>query len=329
MADILKVQDLETHFFTREGVVHAVNGVSFHLKEGETLGIVGESGCGKSVTMMSMMRLIPSPPGKVVNGTALYQDKDLLQMSDEEIRHIRGSQISMIFQDPMTSFNPVLTIGRQISEPLETHMAMNKQQALERSAEMLKTVGIPNPKERLNDYPHQFSGGMRQRAMIAMALTCNPQILIADEPTTALDVTIQAQIVDLVKRLRDDMGMAIIWITHDLGIIAGLADRVAVMYAGYIIEEAPVKTLYSDPQHPYTLGLLGSLPRLDATGKERLISIEGLPPVLYNKPTSCPFAPRCAYRVDRCLQENPPLMDVGVDHRAACWVNPSTRRERQ
>lgn len=329
MADILKVQDLETHFFTREGVVHAVNGVSFHLKEGETLGIVGESGCGKSVTMMSMMRLIPSPPGKVVNGTALYQDKDLLQMSDEEIRHIRGSQISMIFQDHMTSFNPVLTIGRQISEPLETHMAMNKQQALERSAEMLKTVGIPNPKERLNDYPHQFSGGMRQRAMIAMALTCNPQILIADEPTTALDVTIQAQIVDLVKRLRDDMGMAIIWITHDLGIIAGLADRVAVMYAGYIIEEAPVKTLYSDPQHPYTLGLLGSLPRLDATGKERLISIEGLPPVLYNKPTSCPFAPRCAYRVDRCLQENPPLMDVGVDHRAACWVNPSTRRERQ
>jgi oligopeptide transport system ATP-binding protein len=329
MADILKVQDLETQFFTREGVVHAVNGVSFHLNEGETLGVVGESGCGKSVTMMSMMRLIPSPPGKVVNGTAQYQDKDLLKMSDEEIRHIRGSQISMIFQDPMTSFNPVLTIGRQISEPLETHMAMNKQQALERSAEMLKTVGIPNAKDRLNDYPHQFSGGMRQRAMIAMALTCNPQILIADEPTTALDVTIQAQIVDLVKRLRDEMGMAIIWITHDLGIIAGLADRVAVMYAGYIIEEAPVKTLYSDPQHPYTLGLLGSLPRLDAQGKERLVSIEGLPPVLYKKPTSCPFAPRCVYKVDHCLHENPPLLDVGIEHRAACWVNPSTRRERQ
>jgi len=329
MADILKVQDLETHFFTREGTVHAVNGVSFHLKEGETLGIVGESGCGKSVTMMSMMRLIPSPPGKVVNGKALYQDKDLLQLTDEEIRHIRGSQISMIFQDPMTSFNPVLTIGRQIAEPLETHLGMNKQQAADRSAEMLKTVGIPNPKDRLSDYPHQFSGGMRQRAMIAMALTCNPQILIADEPTTALDVTIQAQIVELVKRLRDDMGMAIIWITHDLGIIAGLADRVGVMYAGYIIEEAPVKTLYTDPQHPYTLGLLGSLPRLDASGRERLTSIEGLPPVLYEKPTSCPFAPRCTYKVDHCLQENPPLLEVGVDHRAACWVNPSTRRERQ
>ncbi|MRR32249.1 ABC transporter ATP-binding protein [bacterium] len=329
MADILKVQDLETHFHTREGTVHAVNGVSFHLKEGETLGIVGESGCGKSVTMMSMMRLIPSPPGKVVNGKAMYQDKDLLQLTDEEIRHIRGSQISMIFQDPMTSFNPVLTIGRQIAEPLETHLGMNKQQAADRSAEMLKTVGIPNPKDRLSDYPHQFSGGMRQRAMIAMALTCNPQILIADEPTTALDVTIQAQIVELVKRLRDDMGMAIIWITHDLGIIAGLADRVAVMYAGYIIEEAAVKTLYTDPQHPYTLGLLGSLPRLDASGRERLTSIEGLPPVLYEKPTSCPFAPRCTYKVDHCLQENPPLLEVGVEHRAACWVNPSTRRERQ
>ncbi len=329
MADILKVQDLETHFYTREGTVHAVNGVSFHLKEGETLGIVGESGCGKSVTMMSMMRLIPSPPGKVVNGKALYQDKDLLQISDDEIRHIRGSQISMIFQDPMTSFNPVLTIGRQIAEPLETHLGMNKQQAAERSAEMLKTVGIPNPKDRLSDYPHQFSGGMRQRAMIAMALTCNPQILIADEPTTALDVTIQAQIVELVKRLRDDMGMAIIWITHDLGIIAGLADRVAVMYGGYFIEEAQVKALYGDPQHPYTLGLLGSLPRLDASGRERLTSIEGLPPVLYEKPKSCPFAPRCTYRVDHCLQENPPLMTVGVEHRAACWINPSTRRERQ
>lgn len=329
MADLLKVQDLKTQFKTREGVVHAVNGVSFHLKEGETLGIVGESGCGKSVTMMSVMRLIPTPPGKVVAGTAEYQGKDLLQISDEEIRHIRGSQISMIFQDPMTSFNPVLTIGRQLAEPLETHMGMNHQQALERSAEMLKMVGIPNPADRLNDYPHQFSGGMRQRAMIAMALSCNPQILIADEPTTALDVTIQAQIVDLVKRLRDEIGMAIIWITHDLGIIAGLADRVAVMYAGFIIEEAPVKTLYADPQHPYTLGLLGSLPRMDANQRQRLVSIEGLPPVLFQEPNSCPFAPRCKYKVDRCLQENPMLMNVGIEHSAACWVNPSTGRERQ
>ncbi len=329
MADLLKVQDLETHFKTREGTVHAVNGVSFQLKEGETLGIVGESGCGKSVTVMSMLRIIPMPPGKVVGGKAMYQGKDLLKMSDEEIRHIRGSQIAMIFQDPMTSFNPVLTIGRQLSEPLETHMNMTKVQALERAAEMLKMVGIPNPKERLNDYPHQFSGGMRQRAMIAMALTCNPQILIADEPTTALDVTIQAQIVELVKRIRDELGMAMIWITHDLGIIAGLADRVAVMYGGYIIEEAPVKELYANPQHPYTLGLLGSLPRLDSSGKHRLTSIEGLPPVLYNKPTSCPFAPRCTYKIDRCLNENPKLTKVGTEHTAACWVNPSTGKERK
>jgi oligopeptide transport system ATP-binding protein len=329
MADLLDVKDLETHFRTREGTVHAVNGVSFHLKEGETLGIVGESGCGKSVTVMSMLRLIPSPPGKVVAGVADYQGKDLLAATDDEIRHIRGSQISMIFQDPMTSFNPVLTIGRQLAEPLETHMAMNRQQALDRAAEMLKMVGIPNPKDRLNDYPHQFSGGMRQRAMIAMALTCNPQILIADEPTTALDVTIQAQIVELAKRLRDELGMAMIWITHDLGIIAGLADRVAVMYAGYIIEEAEVKALYADPQHPYTLGLLGSLPRLDVTDRRRLVSIEGLPPVLYAKPNSCPFAPRCTYKVERCLNENPPLLKVGPDHNSACWVNPSTGRERK
>ncbi|HZW04419.1 MAG TPA: ABC transporter ATP-binding protein, partial [Anaerolineaceae bacterium] len=218
MADLLNVQGLETQFRTREGIVHAVNGVSFQLKEGETLGIVGESGCGKSVTVMSMLRLIPSPPGKVVAGKALYQNKDLLKMSDEEIRHVRGAQISMVFQDPMTSFNPVLTIGDQVAEPLEIHMGMSKKQAYERAAEMLAMVGIPNAKERLNAYPHQFSGGMRQRVMIAMSLVCTPQILIADEPTTALDVTIQAQIVELVKRLRDELGMAIIWITHDLGI---------------------------------------------------------------------------------------------------------------
>jgi len=240
MAEILNVQGLETQFRTREGTVHAVNGVSFSLKEGETLGIVGESGCGKSVTVMSMLRLIPSPPGKVVAGSAMYQGKDLLKATDEEIRHIRGSQISMVFQDPMTSFNPVLTIGRQVAEPLEIHSAVSRQQAYDRAAEMLAMVGIPNAKDRLNDYPHQFSGGMRQRVMIAMSLICTPQILIADEPTTALDVTIQAQIVDLVKRLRDELGMAIIWITHDLGIIAGQADRVAVMYGGFIIEHAPV-----------------------------------------------------------------------------------------
>lgn len=329
MADLLNVQGLETQFRTREGIVHAVNGVSFHLKEGETLGIVGESGCGKSVTVMSMMRLIPSPPGKVVAGQAWYQGKDLLKMSDEEIRHVRGSQISIVFQDPMTSFNPVLTIGQQVSEPLEIHMGLTKKQAMDRAVEMLSLVNIPKAKERLNDYPHQFSGGMRQRVMIAMALICTPQVLIADEPTTALDVTIQAQIVELVKRLRDQLGMAIIWITHDLGIIAGLADRVGVMYAGFIIEEANVKDLYTHPTHPYTLGLLNSLPRLDETEHRRLESIDGLPPILMQKPTACPFAPRCKYAFDRCQTENPLLKPVGPDHNVACWYDTQAGRPRE
>ncbi|MAT44786.1 MAG: peptide ABC transporter ATP-binding protein [Anaerolineaceae bacterium] len=328
MAELLKVQDLETQFRVREGIVHAVNGVSFSLKEGETLGIVGESGCGKSVTVMSMLRLIPSPPGKVVAGQAFYQGKDLLKMSDEEIRHVRGSQISMVFQDPMTSFNPVLTIGRQVAEPLEIHQGMSRKQAYERVADMLELVGIPKAKARLNDYPHQFSGGMRQRVMIAMSLVCNPSVLIADEPTTALDVTIQAQIVELVKELRDKLGMAIIWITHDLGVIAGLADRMAVMYGGYIIETAPVKSLYANPTHPYTLGLLNSLPRLDTDQYRRLESIDGLPPILMDKPTSCPFAPRCTFVREHCLQENPPLLETGPDHYAACWVDTKTGRER-
>jgi len=329
MADLLNLQGLETQFRTREGTVHAVNGVSLRLKEGETLGVVGESGCGKSVTVLSMLRLIPTPPGKVVAGEALYQGKDLLKMSDEEIRHIRGAQISMVFQDPMTSFNPVLTIGRQVTEPLEIHMGVSKQKAEERAIEMLEMVGIANAGERLNAYPHQFSGGMRQRVMIAMSLICTPQILIADEPTTALDVTIQAQIVELVKRLRDELGMAIVWITHDLGIIAGLAQRVAVMYGGYIIEEAVVKELYANPQHPYTIGLLGSLPRMDETSKRRLTSIEGLPPVLLEKPSYCPFAPRCNFALEHCWNENPPLLEISKDHYAACWVNPATGKERQ
>jgi oligopeptide transport system ATP-binding protein len=329
MAELLNLKGLETRFKTREGTVHAVNGVSFSLKESETLGIVGESGCGKTVSVMSMLRLIPMPPGEIAAGQALYQGNDLLKMSDEEIRHVRGAQIAMVFQDPMTSFNPVLTIGRQVSEPLEVHMGMTPKQAEDRVVESLELVGIPNARDRLKDYPHQFSGGMRQRVMIAMALTCTPQILIADEPTTALDVTIQAQIIDLVKRLRDELGMAIIWITHDLGVIAGLAHRMAVMYAGYIIEEAAVKDLYADPEHPYTLGLLGSLPRLDAEKRaQRLVSIEGLPPVLYEKPTYCPFAPRCKFQVERCLHENPPLMPVGPGHNVACWVDTKTGKER-
>ncbi len=325
---LLDVKGLETQFKTPDGFVHAVNGVSFGLKEGETLGVVGESGCGKSVTMLSVLGLIPSPPGKVVAGEAFFFGQDLLKMSKEEIRHVRGAQIAMIFQDPMTSLNPVLTIGRQLEEPLMLHLGMTKKQARDRAAELLSMVGIPKAEDRLNDYPHQYSGGMRQRVMIAMALSCSPQVLIADEPTTALDVTIQAQIMDLVKRLRNELGMTIIWITHDLGVVAGLAQRVVVMYGGYIIEEAPVQELFSNPSHPYTVGLIGSLPRVDEKEHTRLYSIEGQPPVLYQKPQACPFAPRCKWAVERCWKENPILEVVSNEHRVACWVDLKTGRNR-
>jgi len=325
---ILDVQGLETTFRTPDGVVHAVNGVSFGLAEGETLGVVGESGCGKSVTMLSILGLIQSPPGNVKAGKAIFAKQDLLKISKEELRKVRGAQISMIFQDPMTSLNPVLTVGRQITEMLELHLGMTKEQARTRAAELLTMVGIPNAKDRLNDYPHQYSGGMRQRVMIAMALSCSPQILIADEPTTALDVTIQAQITDLVKRLRDELGMAIIWITHDLGVVAGLAQRVLVMYGGFIIEESPVNDLYVNPEHPYTIGLLGSLPRVDEKERTKLFSIEGQPPVLYQKPEACPFAPRCKWALEHCWNEMPPLMEVGPEHRAACWVDTRTGSHR-
>jgi oligopeptide transport system ATP-binding protein len=325
---LLEIKGLETHFLTQDGEIHAVNGVSLSLESQETVGLVGESGCGKSVTMLSILRLIPSPPGKVTGEYALFRGQDLLKMSDEQIRKVRGAQISMVFQDPMTSFNPVLTIGRQISEPLQTHLGMSMDQANKRVAELLDLVGIPKAKDRLKDYPHQFSGGMRQRAMIAMALACKPQILIADEPTTALDVTIQAQILDLVRHLRDEFGMAIIWITHDLGIIAGLAQRVIVMYGGYFIEEAPVKELYSDPLHPYTLGLLGSLPRIDRDKRQDLVTIEGLPPVLLEKPGYCPFTSRCKFVMEHCRHENPPLLEIKPGHWVACWVDPKTGKER-
>ncbi len=329
MSALLEVRNLETRFYTQEGVVKAVNGISYTLDEGETLGVVGESGCGKSVSVLSMMRLIPSPPGKITGGEVLFEGQDLLKMSQEEIRHIRGNRIAMIFQDPMTSLNPVLTIGRQVSEALELHMGMDKRQARQRTIELLEMVGIPQAEQRIKDYPHQFSGGMRQRVMIAMALSCNPQVLIADEPTTALDVTIQAQIVDLVKRLRDEMGMAVIWITHDLGVVAGLVDRVNVMYAGFIVEMGPVKEIYHCPRHPYTIGLLGSLPRLDERMRRRLKSIEGLPPDLIALPQGCPFAPRCEYAIDRCLEENPTLESVGVDHQVACWNLKATENYRR
>ncbi len=320
-APLLEVKDLTTRFHTPEGVVHAVNGVSFHLSEGETLGVVGESGCGKSVTMLSLMRLIPMPPGRIEHGEAIFQGRDLLQLPLDKMREVRGSRIGMVFQDPMTSLNPVMTIGRQLAEPLIEHQAMTREQARQRAVELLGHVGIPDAARRLDDYPHQFSGGMRQRVMIAMALACTPQVLIADEPTTALDVTIQAQIVDLVKRLRAELGMAVIWITHDLGIVAGLAQRVMVMYAGYVAERADVKELYANPRHPYTLGLLGALPRIDGRHGERLANIRGRPPDLLQEPKSCPFAPRCPFVIDRCRRENPPLRDVGLDHEIACWVD--------
>ncbi|MGD8587028.1 MAG: ABC transporter ATP-binding protein, partial [Chloroflexota bacterium] len=276
MARLLEVNDLVTRFYTEDGVVHAVNGISYTLDEGESLGLVGESGCGKSVSVLSVMRLIPSPPGRIDGGEVIYNGRNLLKISGEEMRSVRGREIAMIFQDPMTSLNPVLTIGRQLTEGLKLHLGMNDSQAKARAAEMLELVGIPNAADRLSDYPHQFSGGMRQRVMIAMALSCNPSLLIADEPTTALDVTIQAQIVELVKQLQDKLGMAIIWITHDLGVVAGMVEKVAVMYAGFIVEMAPVHTLYKKRRHPYTLGLLESIPKLDQSEHQRLATIKGL-----------------------------------------------------
>ncbi len=323
MTILMEVKNLRTTFKTQEGTVYAVNGISYTLNEGETLGVVGESGCGKSVHALSIMGLIPQPPGNVEADFVNFRGRDLMKISNEEMRLLRGSEIAMVFQDPMTSLNPVLTVGHQIVEALKLHLGMDNQQARERAAELLAMVGIPSAKNRLDDYPHQFSGGMRQRAMIAMALSCNPQLLIADEPTTALDVTIQAQILDLVRRLRDKIGMAMIWITHDLGVVAGLADTLQVMYAGYIVERGPNKDVFGDTRHPYTKGLLGSLPRMDRKG-EKLFSIEGAPPDLRVKPKGCPFAPRCIYRIDRCLEENPilePVQDGAPGHIVACWVD--------
>ena len=319
---ILELDNLVTRFHTDDGTVHAVNGVSYDLHEGETIGIVGESGCGKSVHALSIMRLIPMPPGEIAEGIITYQGNDLLKMSDEEMRKIRGGEIAIVFQDPMTSLNPVMTIGKQITEALNLHMDMHGEQANERAAEMLDLVGIPQPSDRLNSYPHEFSGGMRQRAMIAMALSCAPNILIADEPTTALDVTIQAQILDLVARLRERLGMAIIWITHDLGIMAGLAERLMVMYAGFIVERADKHRIYADPRHPYTMGLLKSLPRVDKreTGS-RLIPIVGRPPDLTNLQQGCPFLVRCPFSIDKCAVENPTLQEVAPGHEIACWVD--------
>ncbi len=328
MGVLMEVKNLVTRFYTQEGIVYAVNDVSYALQEGETLGVVGESGSGKSVHALSIMRLIPSPPGKIEKGEVTFQGRDLLKLKPEEMRLIRGAEIAMIFQDPMTSLNPVLTIGTQITEALRLHMGMNEKQAEARAAELLSLVGIPDAERRLKNYPHQFSGGMRQRVMIAMALSCNPKLLIADEPTTALDVTIQAQIIELIKRLRDQFGMAIIWISHDLGVVAGLADTVQVMYGGRIVERGPAMEVFKDTRHPYTLGLLRSLPRHDTRNeRERLVQIEGSPPDMRIVPKGCPFVARCTFRIAACEDVMPPLIPgpgSAAEHLKACWVDVRT-----
>jgi peptide/nickel transport system ATP-binding protein/oligopeptide transport system ATP-binding protein len=319
---VLDVRDLKTVFRTRRGEIHAVNSVSFDLRPGELLGVVGESGSGKSVTMMSLIGLLPSPPADIRGGQVMFEGKDLLSCDAETLRDIRGGRIGFVFQDPMTSLNPVFTVGFQIMEPLRVHMGLTKAQARVRAGELLDLVGIPDATRRLDDYPHQFSGGMRQRVMIAIALACDPKVLIADEPTTALDVTIQAQILELVKELRRKLGMAIVWITHDLGVIAGIADRVMVMYGGQVVEQAPVRELFANPRHPYTRALLQTVPALHGPRAAKLRVIEGQPPILGAAPSSCPFAPRCAHAFDRCRAENPVRRDVGQGHDVACFWNP-------
>ena len=318
MTHLLEVKRLSARYYTPGGVVRAVDSISYSLDQGETLGLVGESGCGKSASALALLRLLPDPPGKIVGGEILFDGRDLLKLGDEEMRRVRWSEIAMVFQDPLASLNPVLTIGFQIQEVLRLHEGMTYKQSRSRAGELLGLVGIPDPERRLDQYPHEFSGGMRQRAMIAMALACNPRVLIADEPTTALDVTLQAQIVDLVKELQQKLGMAVIWISHDLGVIARLAQRVMVMYAGVIVEEADVRALYKTPRHPYTRGLLRATPHAGAGG-ERLVSIPGQPPDLIEELPGCPFAPRCEHTVDRCRQEVPALEPVGPAHRVSCW----------
>ncbi len=324
MAPLFEVNNLTTRFYTANGVVQAVNGISYRVGEGEIIGVVGESGCGKSVSMRSALRIIPQPPGKIERGEVLFKGRDLLKLNEEEMRKIRGNDIAMIFQDPMTSLNPVLTIGRQITEMIVEHKGLGKRAARQRAVELLEMVGIPNAKQRLNEYPHQFSGGMRQRAMIAIALSCDPALLIADEPTTALDVTIQLQITELMNTLQREIGMAVIWITHDLGVVARLAERVLVMYAGYIVENARVKDVYGRTAHPYTIGLLSSLPHLDKVGEE-LASVPGQPPDQLALPKGCPFAARCQFTVDRCLDENPGLEEISDAHWVACWEKDTIR----
>lgn len=329
-APVLEVRGLKTVFRTRGGEIHAVNSVSFHLNRGEVLGVVGESGSGKSVTMMSLIGLLPSPPAEIRDGAVLLGERDLLKIPPDELRHLRGAKVGFVFQDPMTSLNPVFTVGMQIMEPLREHMGMTKAQAEARAVELLELVGIPDARSRLKSYPHQFSGGMRQRVMIAIALACDPDVLIADEPTTALDVTIQAQILELVKELRQKLGMAIIWITHDLGVIAAVADRVMVMYGGQVVEHGPVKEIFANPGHPYTRALLKTIPSIAGAREARLQVIEGQPPILSAAPTACPFRARCAHAMAVCEAENPARRAVdgaplGQGHDVAChWTPPAS-----
>ncbi|MBI2985967.1 MAG: ABC transporter ATP-binding protein [Deltaproteobacteria bacterium] len=320
MADLLEVRDLRTYFYTSQGVVKAVDGVSYDVRPGETVALVGESGCGKTMSALSVMRLVPKPQGAIVGGEILFHGRNLLTLDEEEMRRIRGAEIAMIFQEPMSSLNPVLTIGRQITETLEAHQTISKEEAGRRARELLHLVGIPDPARRLSEYPHQFSGGMRQRVMIAIALSCKPTLVLADEPTTALDVTIQAQILELMRDLTRKFGVALMIITHNLGVVARYADRVNVMYAGKIIESASAREIYQNPCHPYTLGLLRSVPRLDQPRRAKLDPIEGQPPDLWNLPAGCSFAPRCKFLVERCVQEAPLLRELENQHRSACWV---------
>ncbi len=316
---VLEVKDLRTYFYTEDGEVRAVDGLRYDVKKGESVGIVGESACGKSVSALSIMRLIPYPPGIIVGGEIIFKGQDLLKVSEAEMRRIRGNRVAMIFQEPMTSLNPVLTIRRQLSEALELHHRLNKKSANEEALKLLKLVGMPDAEQRIGDYPHQFSGGMQQRVMIAMALSCNPELLIADEPTTSVDVTVQAQLLELLDNLRAQFGTSLIIITHNLGVVARYVDRVNVMYAGRLVETAPTDVLYGEPKHPYTKGLLASVPRLDLARKRKLSVIDGLPPNLARLPKGCAFCPRCYFAIDRCREEKPELEEVGENHYSACF----------
>ncbi|MCY4449995.1 MAG: ABC transporter ATP-binding protein [Chloroflexi bacterium] len=323
MTALLEVNGLRTHFFTSAGVVKAVDGITFDLMEGESLAIVGESGCGKSITALSIMRLIPSPPGRILGGSIRFMGEDLLAQDDKAMRDIRGNRIGMVFQEPMTSLNPVLTIGRQLTEAVQRHLGHDNEAAHARASELLELVGIPDAANRLRAYPHEFSGGMRQRVMIAMALSCSPKLLIADEPTTALDVTIQAQILELIQQVQRELGIAVIIITHNLGVVARYVDRINVMYAGRIVERGTLHQVFDEPQHPYTKGLLASVPRLDKPKGERLIPIEGMPPDLSNLPPGCAFRERCAYAIARCEEDVPEVRHVrsaAAEHHVACWA---------